>query len=410
MSSPADLPPVPASSTVSPYRALPRGIWVLGFVSLCMDTSSELVHSILPIYMVSTLGASMTTIGLLEGTAEATAAFTKVFSGVISDAFRTRKPLIVLGYGLAALTKPAFPLAPSVEWVFGARFVDRIGKGIRGAPRDALMADITPPQQRGAAFGLRQSLDTIGAFLGPLLAIVLTVLFVDDIRSVLWVAAAPAVVAVLLLVLALHEPDTADRTASAANGIALGELKHLSSAYWLVVALGAIFSLARFSEAFLILRARDVGLTVAYIPAVLMVMNTVYALGAYPAGAASDRLPARMLLVLGLVALVFADVLLALATSPWLALLGAGCWGLHMALTQGLLSKLVADTAPTALRGTAFGIYNLVSGAALFLASLIAGVLWSALGVAATFGVGASIAAVAAVGMLLTLPQPRPRS
>ncbi|MDA3876165.1 MAG: MFS transporter [Halothiobacillus sp.] len=385
--------------------ALPKGIWVLGFGSMFMDISSELVHSLLPVFMATVLGASMVTIGLIEGIAEAAAAITKVFSGAISDYFRKRKFLVVLGYGLGAITKPVFPLATTIEWVFGARFVDRIGKGIRGAPRDALVADIAPPQLRGAAYGLRQALDSTGAFLGPLLAVAFMIWFANDIKSVLWVAVVPALIAVLLLIVALREPEPSPHASAPGNHLTLTDAKRLSRRYWLIVALGAVFTLARFSEAFLILRALDVGLAAGYVPVIMIVMNVVYAVFAYPAGVAADRLSARTLLVFGLALLVAADIVLAMASSPWIALLGAAFWGLHMAFTQGLLSKLVADTAPVELRGTAFGLFNLVSGGALLLASVIAGLLWSVFGASATFIAGATFAALAAMGMLLYRPQ-----
>lgn len=383
------------------YRAVPKSIWVLGFVSMFMDTSSELVHSLLPIFMGTVLGASMVTIGIIEGIAEATAAVTKVFSGAVSDYFRRRKFLVVLGYGVGAISKLAFPLATTIWWVFGARVVDRVGKGIRGAPRDALVADITPPELRGAAYGLRQALDTVGAFVGPLLAMAFMMWLANDIKAVLWIAVVPAFVAVLLLSVGVHEPPSAEHATDSRHRLTWTHTKHLSLRYWLVVALGAVFTLARFSEAFLVLRAQDVGLAVGYVPAIMIVMNLVYAGFAYPAGAAADRLSARTLLGFGLGVLIVADILLAMAASSWTALLGAAFWGIHMAFTQGLLSKLVADTAPAELRGTAFGIFNLVTGGALLLASVIAGSLWSALGASATFIAGAFFAGLAAMGLLL---------
>jgi len=389
------------------YRTLPRTVWVLGLGSMFMDISSELVHGLLPIFMATVLGVSMVTIGIIEGTAEATAAITKVFSGAVSDYFRKRKLLVVLGYGLGAITKPVFPLATTIGWVFGARFVDRIGKGIRGAPRDALVADIVSPQLRGAAYGLRQSLDSVGAFLGPLLAVAFMIWLANDIRAVLWVAVVPAFLAVLLLLVAAREPESSEHASGPGNYLTSTDAKRMPLRYWFVVALGAVFTLARFSEAFLILRAQDVGLAVGYVPAIMIVMNIVYATFAYPAGAAADRLSARSLLVFGLGVLVVADVVLATAASPWIAFLGAAFWGLHMAFTQGLLSKLVADSAPAELRGTAFGIFNLVSGGALLLASVIAGSLWSVFGASATFIAGASFAAVAATGLVLYRPHAR---
>ncbi len=383
------------------YRALPSGIWALGFVSMFMDISSELVHSLLPIFMTTVLGASMVTVGLVEGVVEATASVTKVFSGAISDYFRKRKFLVVFGYGLSALTKPMFPLATTMWWVFSARFIDRIGKGIRGAPRDALIGDMVLAHTRGAAYGLRQSLDSVGAFVGPLLAVLLMLWLNNDIKTVLWVAVMPAWLAVMVLTLAVRDPKPdAQLVSDPKRFLSMRTVKKLTLRYWLVVALGAVFTLARFSEAFLILRAQDVGLSLAYTPVILIVMNVVYSLFAYPAGNASDRFSPRLLLIFGLCMLVLADILLAMSSSPWLIFLGAAFWGLHMAFSQGLLLKLVADTAPAELLGTAFGIFNLASGLALLLASVIAGSLWNSWGAPATFIAGACFAAIAALGLI----------
>jgi len=374
---------------------------------MLMDSSSELVHSLLPIFMTTVLGASMVTVGVIEGIAEATSSVVKVFSGMASDCFRKRKWLVVFGYGLAALSKPIFPLASSVGWVFTARFIDRIGKGIRGAPRDSLIADIVQPDMRGAAYGLRQALDSVGAFIGPLLAVAFMILFANNITAVLWVAVVPAFLAVLLLVLAVPEPQREPEAALQATNsprLILSLARHLPSAYWFVVVLGTVFTLARFSEAFLILRAQNLGLAFQYVPVFLIVMNVVYALCAYPAGLLADRIAAKPLLISGLLLLIVADILLVVAVSPVWAFLGAAFWGLHLAFTQGLLAKLVADTAPVELRGTAFGIFNLVSGGSLLLASVIAGVLWSVYGPAATFLAGAVFATLAALGLLLYRP------
>ena len=390
------------------YRRLPIGIWGLGCVSMFMDISSELVHSLLPIFMATVLGTSMVTIGIIEGFAEGAAAITKVFSGAISDYCGKRKFLAVVGYALSAITKPIFPLAKSIGWVFGARFVDRIGKGIRGSPRDALVADITPIQLRGAAYGLRQSLDSVGAFIGPLMAVVFMMWFANDIRAVLWLAVVPAFIAVFILIIAVREPGSQGCTADPRSRLTLSDARRLPIPFWLIVLLGAVFTLARFSEAFLILRAQDVGLAIAYVPVIMIVMNIFYSIFSYPAGVAADRISARILLVFGLAILVVADVVLAMAVSPWITFAGAAFWGLHMAFTQGLLSKLVADNAPADLRGTAFGMFNLVSGVALFLASFIAGSLWTAFGASATFIAGASFAIFAAMGLLLCRHKTRP--
>jgi len=401
--SPMDAHPVrnhPPGEMPVAWRALPPGIWAMGLGSLFMDLSSELIHSLLPLFMVGVLGASVVTVGVVEGIAEATAAIVKMVSGTLSDYLGRRKRVMVLGYALSALTKPVFPLAGSVAWVFTARFVDRIGKGIRGAPRDALVADITPPQLRGAAYGLRQALDSVGAVLGPALAVGLMIWLAGDIRAAMWVAVLPAFIAVALLLVYVREPERAPAPGTARTPLDLASATRLPRRFWLVVVLGAVFTLARFSEAFLVLRAQDVGLALGYAPIVMIVMSGVYAAAAYPAGSAADRVGHRMLLLVGLALLVAADLVLALAASTALVLAGAALWGLHMALTQGLLSKLVADAVPAELRGTGFGVFNLVSGGALLLASVIAGALWSALGPSFTFLAGAGFAAVAAVVLL----------
>ena len=388
-------------------RGLPAAIWAMGLASMFMDMSSELIHSLLPVFMVTGLGASMVTVGVLEGVAEATAAITKIFSGALSDFLRKRKLLMVLGYSLAAFTKPIFPLANSIGWVFGARFVDRVGKGIRGAPRDALVADIAPPESRGAAYGLRQALDSVGAVLGPLLAVLFMAWFANNMRAVMWVAVLPAVITVALLILYVHEPEGSDEAGAVRARLTLADIRRLSLRYWLVVLLGAVFTLARFSEAFLVLRAQDVGLAIGYVPLMMIVMNVFYASCAYPAGAAADRFSPRTLLLAGLALLIAADLLLAAAQGPPVAFAGAALWGLHMALTQGLLSKLVADVSPADLRGTAFGVFNLISGVALLLASVIAGELWESLGASATFVAGGIFAALAACGLLAYRLRPK---
>ncbi|MEK9803527.1 MAG: MFS transporter [Curvibacter sp.] len=389
--------------TPAPTPRLPAGIWALGFVSLLMDISSELIHSLLPVFLVTGLGASMLVVGLLEGAAEATALIVKVFSGALSDWWGRRKPLAVLGYSLGAFTKPLFALATSVEPVIAARLLDRVGKGIRGAPRDALVADIAPPELRGAAFGLRQSLDTVGAFLGPLLAMGLMLLWANDFQAVFWVAVIPAFLCVALLVLGVREPERpagAPRT----HPIRRENLRRLSRAYWWVVGIGAVFTLARFSEAFLVLRAQQGGLPLAWVPLVLIAMNVVYALGAYPFGKLADAVDHRKLLAWGLLLLIGADGLLAWSDHGLGFWGGVLLWGLHMAMTQGLLATMVADTAPADLRGTAFGMFNLVSGVAMLLASALAGLLWDRWGASWTFLGGALISLLALA--LLALGRP----
>ncbi|WP_066265660.1 MFS transporter [Hydrogenophaga palleronii] len=382
-------------------RAVPRSVWALGFVSMFMDISSEMVHALLPLYMVAVLGTSVLAVGLIEGIAEATASMVKVFSGALSDRLGKRKLLAVVGYGLGALTKPVFPLATGLEWLVGARFVDRIGKGIRGAPRDALVADVTPPELRGAAYGLRQTLDTIGAFTGPLLAMGLMWWTANNYQLVFWFAVLPAFIAVLVLVLWVREPARPVAAQPRRWPLRRSELGRLGAAYWWVVGIGLVFTLARFSEAFLILRGQSAGLEPMWAPAVLVVMGVAYSLSAYPAGALSDRMRRLDVLLIGLTLLIAADLVLAFV--PGLVGLGIGValWGLHMGFTQGLFNALIADSAPAELRGTAFGMFHLLTGVALLLASLIAGALWDAFGFQATFAVGAGCAALTAVGLLV---------
>ncbi|HVK94885.1 MAG TPA: MFS transporter [Noviherbaspirillum sp.] len=395
---------MPESHFPTPSPRIPRTVWILGFVSLLMDVSSEMIHSLLPLFMTVVLGASATAVGIIEGVAESTALIVKMFSGVVSDYMGKRKRLAVLGYAMGALSKPVFAMASGVGWVFGARFMDRIGKGIRGAPRDALIADVTPAALRGAAFGLRQSLDTIGAFVGPLLAMGLMLLWANDFRAVFWVAVIPGLLAVALLAFGVREPEKVIHGGRQTFPISRSGLRLLPAAYWWVVGAGAVLTLARFSEAFLVLRAQQGGLALALAPLVLVVMNLIYALCAYPMGLLADRMSHRTLLIAGIVPLVAADLLL--AHSGELAWVGGGLllWGLHMAATQGLLAAMVADTAPAQLRGTAFGLFNLASGVAMLAASVVAGVLWDRLGAPATFHAGAAFALLALALLALRKP------
>ena len=386
------------------WRDVPRSVVALGLVSLLMDISSELIHALLPVFMITALGASTVAVGLIEGIAEATAAITKIFSGALSDRIGKRKLLVGIGYGLAALTKPIFPLAGTTSEILAARFLDRIGKGIREAPRDALIADITPPAIRGASYGLRQALDTVGAFTGPLLAVGLMALYADNFRAVFWWALLPAGLAVLLLLFGVREPD--DVKATPAQGrwpIRTAELRRMSSAYWIVVATGAMFALARFSEAFLILKAQADGLALTLLPLVYVWMNVVYASVAAPAGILSDKIGRRTMLLGALAVLTTADLVLGFVPGLVGTILGVGLWGLYLGLSQGLLSALVADTAPDDLRGTAFGLFNLVTGVALLVASTLAGWLWSAFGPTATFAAGAAFSGLSILIMAIGL-------
>lgn len=377
---------------------IPSGVWALGFVSLLMDVSSEMIHSLLPLFMVTVLGTGTVAVGIVEGLAESLALVVKVFSGTLSDYLGKRKPLALFGYALGALSKPLFAVASGLDLIITARLVDRVGKGIRGAPRDALVADITPPHLRGAAFGLRQSLDTVGAFIGPLLAVGLMLLWADDFRAVFWVAVIPGLMAVALLLFGVQEPvPHAIRTWI--NPISLDNLSRLGRAYWWVVGIGAVFTLARFSEAFLVLRAQQGGMPVTFVPLVMVAMNLVYAITAYPFGRFADRVSHHKLLTYGLLVLIAADLVLA-STAHWSGvLLGVGLWGLHMGMTQGLLAAMVADTAPSDLRGTAYGFFSLAAGCSMLVASTLAGFFWDGLGAPVTFYAGASFCIVAILGL-----------
>ena len=385
----------------SVLRQIPAGVWVLGCVSMLMDISSEMIHSLLPMFMVTTLGASAFIVGLVEGLAESTALIVKIFSGSLSDYLGKRKGVAVFGYALSALTKPLFAIAPTAGVVLTARLLDRVGKGVRGAPRDALVADLAPPDLRGAAFGLRQSLDTVGAFLGPLLAVGLMLLWSNDFQAVFWVAVIPALASVMALMLGLREPAH-PQAEQRVNPIRRENLRRLGAAYWWVVCVGAVFTLARFSEAFLVLRAQQSGVPVALVPLVMVAMNLIYALSAYPFGKLSDSMSHRKLLALGLVVLIAADLVLARAPHWGVVLAGVALWGIHMGITQGLLATMVADTAPAELRGTAYGFFNLISGIAMLLASVVAGLLWDGLGASVTFYASAAFSAIALIGLALT--------
>lgn len=381
-------------------RQIPKGIWVLGFVSMLMDISSEMIHSLLPLFMVTTLGTSVLTVGIIEGLAESTALIVKVFSGIISDYIGKRKSLALFGYALGALTKPLFALASSSGLVLTARLLDRIGKGVRGAPRDALVADIAPPHLRGASFGLRQSLDTVGAFLGPLLATGLMLLWANDFRAIFWIAVIPGTLAVTLLFFGITEPER-PHSEKRINPISRQNLQRLSFSYWWVVTISAFFMLARFSEAFLVLQALQVDIPLALTPLVMVAMNIIYAASAYPFGKLSDRISHYKLLGVGLIILVIADLILAHSNHWSTLLLGVTLWGIHMGMTQGLLSAMVAENAPSDLRGTAYGFFSLINGLALLIASVLAGFVWDQFGATTTFYTGASFCLLALVGLTL---------
>ncbi|MDE2436259.1 MAG: MFS transporter [Sphingomonadales bacterium] len=397
---------MPSGPDTPPDRpGIPRTVWALGLVSLFMDISSEMIHALLPLFLTMTLGASVAMVGMIDGLAEATAAISKVFSGYVSDRIGRRKPLILLGYGLGAVSKPLFAVAAGAIPILGARFIDRVGKGLRGAPRDALVADVTPEAIRGRAYGLRQSLDTIGAFVGPIVAMGLMVLYANDFRSVFWWAIVPGAIAVLLVLFGVEDADRQDAGKAARLPLRLADLKALPAGFWAVTAIGVVFTMARFSEAFLVLKANADGLPLALAPLVLVVMNIVYSAGAYPAGALADKIGAQRLLLLGLACLIGADLILGLGTGLVACFAGIALWGAHMALSQGLLAQMVAAQAPTEMRGSAFGLFNLASGVTLLVASVLAGALWYRMGSAATFLTGAGFALIAGLGVIRIPPR-----
>jgi MFS family permease len=385
--------------TMESRPPLPRNVWVLGFVSLLMDLSSEIYHALLPAFITLVLGLPATALGAIDGVAEATANFAKLASGRLSDRTLKRKPWVIAGYGLAALSKPLFPLATSGAAVMAARFTDRIGKGIRGSPRDAMVADETPPEIRGRAFGLRQALDTVGALLAPIAAIGLMAWFASDIRLVFWIAVIPAALSFLLAWLALREPE--QHLAPLKRSALFSGFKHLNRETKRLLYVGFLFGLARFSEAFLILKGIEIGLSEALSPVTLALFNLAYVVLAYPAGTLSDRMRPRNILLAGIALLVAGDLVLARAENLAWLFAGVGLWGAHMALTQGIFSRMIADSAPDELRATSFGAFWFVTGIASLLASLGAGWLWDREGSAATFATSAGVAAMAFVMLSL---------
>ena len=402
----ADVPIPPAEGMTAPRvksAGLPGAVWALGLTSLFMDISSETIHSVLPTFLVIGLGTSAVYLGVIEGVAEATACIVKVFSGVLSDYMGRRKPLALLGYGMAALTKPLFPLASSAGTVFLARFIDRIGKGIRGAPRDALVADVTPPDQRGAAFGLRQSLDTVGAFAGPVLAMILAVAFTGELRTVLWIAVIPAFLSVLVLWVGVREPKVQPAAGVKPRSVNLN-VRAMPASFWVVCTVASVFMLSRFSEAFLVLVGTRAGLTPAFAPIALVAMNLAYLLSAYPVGKLSDRMEKPQLLVFGCAILAIANFTLAFASTPVLLVVGSLLWGLHMGFTEGIFAAMVANSAPKDLRGSAFGIFNLLRGLVLLAASVAAGILWDKVGPQAPFGFGSALAVATVAALWLARP------
>jgi len=385
------LGPMSGSSSHALSRLSPN-IALLGLVSLLTATSSAMVYGLLPVFLVKVLGASIGIVGVMEGLAEASNSAMRLLSGITSDWIGRRKPVVAFGYLLSAANKLVFPMAESVSIVFVARLVDRFGKGVRDAPRDALISDLTPSHIRGSGFGLRTALYTMGFVLGPLAAIGLMVASGDNFRLVFAIAVAPAFAAVGILLFAIGE-DPAQSSREARFRIRLSHLSRLPAAFWWSISVASLLSLARYSPAFLVLKASDVGIDPAFVPLILVFTHTVFSAAAYPFGALADRVDHRLQLALAVAVLLAADLVLAAGGTMVTAFLGASLWGLQMGVSEGLLSASVANAAPDDLRGTAFGIYQLAFGLAAFGASGTAGALWSIGGPPLAFGVSACVAA-----------------
>ena len=380
-------------------RRLPRQVAILGVISLLTAMSSAMVYGLLPVFLVKVLGASTASVGVIEGIAEAMMSLARIFSGRASDWMGRRKPLVLLGYAVSAVNKVMFPLAGTVSIVFAARVIDRIGKGLRDAPRDAFMTDVTPAKVRGSGFGLRLAFYTTGFVIGPLAAMEVMQLSGDNFRLVFWLAVIPAVLAIIILIFGITE-HASTKFVPRPLLLRRSEFALFTGAFWWAIAVASLLSLARFSYAFLILKAYGIGVDAAYVPIVLVLMHLVYAAAAYPFGVLADHMDRRLQLGIGAAILIAADMVLATANVGWMAAIGAGLWGLQMAATQGLLSASVADAAPEELRGTAFGIYDMSVGLATFVASAAAGALWMVGGSPLAFGFSGLIAAAAILLLL----------
>jgi len=391
------------NKNMSKLKKIPKSIWTLGIVSLFMDISSEIIHSLLPIFMVSILGSSIIAIGIVEGISEATFLLIRIFSGVLSDYLGKRKIISVIGYGISALSKPLFPLANSVSLILIARFFDRLGKGVRESPRDALIGDIAPKSIRGACFGLRQSLDTIGALIGPIVAILGLLIFSNNIRAILWVSVIPAILSVVIFIVGIHDVEHKYTEDEKTFIFKFKNIFKIGTEYWQIVLIGGLLNLARFSDAFLILKAYELGLPITYVPLVMVLMNCFYAVSSYPAGILSDNINRKFILIIGIVFLIIADLVLAFTDSTWMLALGVGFWGMHMAFTKGILDAMVTDTASIRLLGSAYGIFNFVCGIAVLFASIISGVLWQVYGPFYSFSVGAFLAFLACLSLSLLI-------
>jgi MFS family permease len=389
-----------ASDPPRPKRLSPN-VAALGFVSLLTAISSAMIYGLLPVFLVKVLGVNVASVGLIEGMAESANSLIKIVSGTASDRIGRRMPLVIFGYTLSAVVKTLFPLAGAASTVLAARVLDRLGKGIRDAPRDAFLTDMTAPGLRGTSFGLRLALAIAGFVFGPFFAVGLMRLSGDDFRLVFWIALIPAFLSIIVLILAVKEMPFNHQPGGRGLRFQRGDLNALPVAFWWAIVIASLLSLARFSPAFLVLKAHATGVDAAYVPMILGLMYFVYSVTAYPFGVLADRFDRRLQLGIGTLILVGADAVLAHAQTIWGAAFGAALWGLQMGVTQPVIGAIVADAAPERLRGAAFGIYDLTIGLAAFAASSGAGILWSISGPGTAFGVSASIASGVALMLLL---------
>lgn len=381
---------------------LPRNVWVLGLVSLFNDTATEMSYWLLPQFLVSVLGAGPMAFGFIEGAAQTVASFARLFSGFLADRLKRRKALAGAGYTLANLTKPLLALSTSWMQVFWIRFADRAAKGFRGAPRDALLADSVEPDRRGAAFGLRQSMDSAGAILGPLGAVVLLPVFLGNVRMVFWAAAVPGLISIVLVWALVREVRPSSATKSSRQANPPFRLWSASNRRLLGILLAvAIFSLGNSSDLFLILRAQNLGVSTHWAPLLGLVFNTVYTLLSWPAGWLSDRLPRRILVVLGYLTYSLIYCGFAVTSSKVFVWPLFAIYGAYYAFTEGVLKAWIADLVPSEARASAYGVFNWIVGLAAFPASLLAGWLWVHASPAAPFYFGGATAFFGSVLLLM---------